>query len=128
MWKTWGGPHRVASDLRARRAVLRLLATGASLAGAMSIGRRASAVERVGVEIADYRFSPATLMIAAGTEVMWLNVDDDPHTIVSASIPPLFKSPALDTDETYGFVFTEPGAYAYFCTVHPYMTGRVVVT
>ena len=38
-----------------------------------------------------------------------------------------FKSPALDTDDSFSFTFAKPGTYTYFCSVHPHMTGTIVV-
>ena len=55
----------------------------------------------------------------------WRNEDDIPHTI--ASTVRAFKSKALDTDDSFSFTFTEPGSYDYFCSLHPHMTGKIVV-
>jgi plastocyanin len=57
--------------------------------------------------------------------VTWTNRDDIPHTV--ASTTKAFKSPALDTDDSYSFTFTTAGSYEYFCSLHPHMTGTVVV-
>ena len=70
-------------------------------------------------------FQPATIQVAAGTTVTWTNRDDIPHTV--ASKDKLFKSKVMDTDESYSFTFTTPGEYSYFCSVHPHMTGTIVV-
>jgi plastocyanin len=59
--------------------------------------------------------------LKAGTTVTWRNEDDIPHTVTSATR--LFKSSALDTDDTYSFTFTEPGMYEYFCS----LPGTIVV-
>jgi plastocyanin len=77
------------------------------------------------VEIDNFAFSPARITVKAGTAVAWLNADDTPHTVASSS--KLFKSKALDTDDSFSFTFTTPGVYQYFCSLHPYMTGTVVV-
>ena len=77
------------------------------------------------VEIDNFAFSPARVTVKAGTTVAWLNADDTPHTVASSS--KLFKSKALDTDDSFSFTFTTPGMYEYFCSLHPYMTGTVVV-
>jgi plastocyanin len=63
--------------------------------------------------------------VKAGTTVTWINEDDAPHTVASSN--KLFKSKALDTGDKFSFTFTTPGTYAYFCSVHPHMTGTVVV-
>ena len=55
----------------------------------------------------------------------WTNRDDIPHTVASAT--KAFKSPALDTDDSYSFTFTTAGSYEYFCSLHPHMTGTIVV-
>jgi len=77
------------------------------------------------VKIDNFSFGPASLTIAAGTTVTWTNRDDIPHTVVSED--KLFKSKVLDTDEKCSFTFAKPGSFGYFCSLHPKMTGKVVV-
>jgi plastocyanin len=77
------------------------------------------------VNIDNFSFMPKTLTVAVGTTVTWTNHDDVPHTVVSTK--KVFASPALDTDQWFSFRFTAPGTYPYFCSVHPMMTGTVVV-
>ncbi len=79
------------------------------------------------VVIDNFAFSPRTLTVAVGTRITWVNHDDVPHTATSSSKPRVFDSGALDTDGTFSFVFQTPGTYAYFCAVHPHMTGTVTV-
>jgi len=79
------------------------------------------------VKIDNFSFTPATLTVTAGTMVTWTNRDDIPHTVVSVDDPKTFKSKVMDTDEKFSFTFTKPGTYTYFCSVHPKMTGTVVV-
>jgi plastocyanin len=79
------------------------------------------------VKIDNFSFTPATLTVAVGTTVTWTNRDDIPHTVVSTDDPKAFKSKVLDTDEKFSFTFSKPGTYPYFCSVHPKMTGTVVV-
>jgi len=78
----------------------------------------------VAVKIGNFSFGPQELKVKAGTTVTWTNEDDIPHTVVS---PNNFRSKALDTDATYAFTFTTPGTYKYFCSLHPHMTGTIVV-
>ena len=77
------------------------------------------------VKIDNFSFGPTTLTVAVGTTVTWTNRDDIPHTVVSDE--KVFKSKVLDTDEKFSFTFTNPGTYPYFCSIHPKMTGKVVV-
>ena len=79
------------------------------------------------VTIDNFTFQPAELTVSVGAKVTWVNRDDVPHTATSTAKPRLFNSNALDTDDTFSFVFTTPGTYDYFCAVHPKMTGRVIV-
>lgn len=79
------------------------------------------------VKIDNFSFGPATLTVPAGTTVTWTNRDDIPHTVTSPDDPKLFKSKVLDTDEKFSFTFTKPGAYPYFCSIHPKMTAKVIV-
>jgi len=77
------------------------------------------------VKIDNFTFQAPSITITAGTQVTWINRDDMPHAI--ASDDKLFKSKALDTDEKFSFTFATPGKYHYFCSIHPKMTGEVVV-
>jgi plastocyanin len=77
------------------------------------------------VKIDNFSFGPATLTVAPGTTVTWVNHDDIPHTVVSTDS--VFKSKVLDTDEKFSFTFTKAGNYPYFCSIHPKMTATVVV-
>jgi plastocyanin len=77
------------------------------------------------VKIDNFSFGPTSITVAVGTTVTWTNRDDIPHTVVSTE--GVFKSKVLDTDEKFSFTFTKPGTYPYFCSVHPKMTGTVVV-
>jgi plastocyanin len=83
--------------------------------------------EPAGVEIKidNFSFSPATLTVKAGTQITWANHDDMAHTVVSEDKS--FKSKVLDTDEKFSFTPTTPGTYTYFCSIHPRMTGKLVV-
>lgn len=79
------------------------------------------------VKIDNFSFGPASLTVSVGTTVTWTNRDDIPHTVVSTDDPKVFKSKVLDTDEQFSFTFTKAGAYSYFCSIHPKMTGKVIV-
>ncbi|HLZ93293.1 MAG TPA: cupredoxin family copper-binding protein [Candidatus Acidoferrum sp.] len=79
----------------------------------------------VEVKIDNFSFGPTSITVAVGTTVTWTNRDDIPHTVVSDE--KVFKSKVLDTDEKFSYTFTKPGTYAYFCSIHPKMTGKVVV-
>lgn len=77
------------------------------------------------VRIDNFTFSPAIVTIAPGTTVTWINGDDIPHTVVSPSGQ--FRSKTLDTEDRFTFTFQARGEYPYFCSLHPHMTGTVVV-
>jgi plastocyanin len=79
------------------------------------------------VIIDNFTFSPVTLTVGVGSTVTWVNHDDVPHTVTSPSKPRVLQSPTLDTDDRFTFVFTAPGTYDYYCTVHPKMTGQIIV-
>ncbi len=79
------------------------------------------------VKIDNFSFAPPTLTVPTGTMVTWTNRDDIPHTVVSTDDAKTFKSKVLDTDEKFSFTFSKPGAFPYFCSIHPKMTGKVIV-
>ena len=79
----------------------------------------------VEVKIDNFSFTPPTITVPLGATVTWTNRDDIPHTVVSTD--GVFKSKVRDTDEKFSYTFTKAGTYPYFCSVHPKMTGKVVV-
>jgi plastocyanin len=78
------------------------------------------------VTIDKFMFAPKELTIVAGTEVSWINKDDEAHTVVSVGSK-LFKSKALDTGDKFSFTFHDPGTYEYLCSIHAQMTGKIIV-
>ena len=77
------------------------------------------------VNIDNFVFGPQTVTVPVGATVTWTNKDDIPHTTVSTD--GVFKSKVMDTDEQFTYTFTKAGTYSYYCSVHPKMTGKVVV-
>ncbi|MFZ0804031.1 MAG: cupredoxin family copper-binding protein [Terriglobales bacterium] len=77
------------------------------------------------VKIDNFSFGPQTLTVPVGATVTWTNRDDIPHTVVSTD--GVFKSKVRDTDEQFSYTFARAGTYPYYCSVHPKMTGTVVV-
>jgi plastocyanin len=77
------------------------------------------------VRIDSFSFSPSTLKVKVGTQVTWTNGDDIPHTVVSNTLT--FRSKVLGTGEKFTFTAGKRGTYSYSCSIHPNMTGKVVV-
>jgi plastocyanin len=107
--------------LRARPGMTVWPLLAAALIFTLALPARAAEVQ---VTIDNFTFSPQRLTVKAGTTVTWTNRDDIPHIVAA---PPKFKSKALDTDDKYSFTFATPGTYGYFCSLHPHMTGSIVV-
>ncbi len=112
--------------LRMLRLVLPALVAGL-LSGVM-LARHVHAAQepKAAISIDNFTFAPATVTIPVGTAVTWTNRDDIPHSIVASD--KAFRSQALDTDDGYSFTFARAGTFDYFCGLHPYMTGKVIVT
>jgi amicyanin len=80
------------------------------------------------IQIKSFAFNPATLTVKTGTTVTWTNEDSVPHTIVTdTGAPVAISSDTLSNGASYQFTFTQPGTYAYHCSIHPSMKGTVVV-
>ncbi len=73
----------------------------------------------------NFSFSPAAATVPVGATVTWTNRDDVPHNIVSSEKK--FASPVRDTDQQFSHRFEASGTYPYYCSIHPKMTGRIVV-
>ena len=92
---------------------------------ALALSTVLSAAEPVTVDIAKFAFTPKEITVTPGTTVVWVNHDETPHTVAASDHG--FVSKALDTDDRYEHTFADEGDVAYFCTVHPFMTGVVHV-
>jgi plastocyanin len=101
----------------------RTLALAATVAASALLG--SSALADTNIVLDQFSFGPQRVTVKAGTTVTWTNDDDIPHTVASST--KLFKSKALDTSDKFSFTFTTPGVYEYFCSIHPHMTGTIVV-
>ncbi|HEY8298476.1 MAG TPA: cupredoxin family copper-binding protein [Candidatus Baltobacteraceae bacterium] len=78
------------------------------------------------VHIKDFKFSPATLHVAAGDTVVFVNDDSEAHT--ATSLTRAFDSGGLDTNDRWQHRFAKPGSYSYICALHPYMKGAILVS
>src|SRR3989441_4641908 len=96
------------------------------LAGSPSVTANAQpSAANAEVKIDNFSFAPTTITVAVGATVTWTNRDDIPHTVVSTD--GVFKSKVRDTDETFSYTFAKAGIYPYYCSIHPKMTGQVMV-
>jgi plastocyanin len=110
--------HLVRTALLAGLLALALQAPPAAAAAA-------AAATGTEVKIDNFTFAPQRVTIKPGTTVTWINEDDIPHTI--AATGKAFRSKVLDTDDRFSFTFTTAGTFEYFCSLHPHMTGTIVV-
>jgi plastocyanin len=97
-----------------------------ALAGEMK-DTGASSAGQSKIEIKDFAFNPQSITVKSGEKITWINRDEEPHTVVSVE-KQFKKSSALDTDQEFTITAGAPGTYTYFCSVHPKMTGTIVVT
>lgn len=96
-----------------------------SLAGTVLTAGIVVAQEPNAVTIKNFMFSPMALTVKAGETVTWKNLDGEPHTVVNDA--GLFRSAALDQNDTYQFKFDKPGVYNVFCGIHPNMKETITV-
>ena len=116
--------HAEKYSWRLRAMLAALFLTGFSFSAAIT--REATAANKGGkVSIADFQFTPAEITIAPGESVTWTNNDGAPHGLE-------YQDGSTGKDlllpgASYSRRFDKPGSYDYNCSIHPYMTGRVVV-
>ncbi|MVV47809.1 amidase [Pseudomonas sp. PB120] len=79
----------------------------------------------VNIDIKEFMFGPKDMTVAVGTKVTWVNDDEIPHTV--AETHKVFRSGALDTHDSFSWVFNTPGEFEYFCALHPQMIGKILV-
>jgi plastocyanin len=100
-----------------------------ALALRVSPGRRSRAAHVAGEDpsdtISDFKFTPATITIHAGDTITWTNVGPTEHTATASNGS--FNTGILKKGQSASHTFTQPGTYAYICTIHPFMHGTIVV-
>ncbi|MFL6721952.1 MAG: plastocyanin/azurin family copper-binding protein [Sphingomonas sp.] len=102
------------------------LVTGALLLSVIAgMAQAVPAPAAAAVQIGNFTFKNPVVTVKVGTTVTWTNGDDIPHTVVSKD--GVFKSKVLDTGDRFTFTFAKPGQFGYFCSLHPHMTGQVIV-
>ncbi len=79
----------------------------------------------VRVNIHNFAFVPARLVVSKWTQIIWTNTDQDPHTVMSTKR--LWASDALDTTDQFKRVFKATGTFPYYCSSHPFMHGTITV-
>lgn len=75
------------------------------------------------IGIQNFAFSPVVLTVKKGTTVTWTNSDSTPHQIKSAT----FNSSQLSKGQSFSFTFDTAGSFNYICSIHPSMTGKIIV-
>jgi plastocyanin len=117
------------SHLRTRFHTLGILAAvfmmTAMYGTSVAAGQGNAPAKTVAIDIDNFKFGIVSLETAVGTTVTWTNRDDVPHTVTSST--KLFKSPPLDTGDVFSYTFKEAGTFEYYCSMHPRMTGKIVV-
>ena len=104
---------------------LAVLASSAVAPTAVASMTTAAAPAAAAVQIDNFTFKAPVVTVKPGTTVTWTNGDDIPHTVVSKD--GVFKSKVLDTGDRFSFTFAKPGQFGYYCSLHPHMTGTIVV-
>jgi plastocyanin len=101
-----------------------------AMAGMSSAAASATAAARPvaadAVTIRNFDFGPQIVTVKPGATVHWTNQDSEAHTVTSDA--GAFSSPVLQPGAGFSFTFTKPGTYSYHCSIHPFMTGKVVVS
>lgn len=111
--------------------IFRLGLAGLIIVALMIVGRASSGAtaaeekQATEIKIDNFSFSPNTVTVPVGSTVRWTNHDDVPHNVVNEDKS--LKSKTMDTDENFSYTFTKAGTYTYYCSIHPRMTGKVVV-
>ncbi len=104
-----------------------LYATFTPPAAGVVITSEEGTIDYNGIKVKKYAFDPQTLSTKTGTTVTWVNENPGTiHTVTSKTS--LFSSGNIQSKESFSFTFGKPGTYAYFCAIHPWMNGTVVVS
>jgi plastocyanin len=114
-----------AARLAPCRALIVALLLGPVMGAMLALGTVAAQDAANVVTIDNFTFTPKELTVPVGTTVKWINHDDIPHLVVEKKTA--FRSNALDTDDSYSYMFASAGTFDYFCGLHPQMVGKIIV-
>ncbi len=81
--------------------------------------------QEVSVAIEGYTYTPDTLVVKKGTVVTWTNNDTQAHS--ASADEGSFDTGLLEQGDSASVTLNEPGEYTYHCSLHPNMTGSIVV-
>jgi plastocyanin len=124
-----GRSHRTANVVALILVLVLMLAIAvfAAACGGTSTTTTATSAAAGGAQVAikGFAFNPASVTIKAGESVTWTNQDGTTHDV--AGDKGEFDSGSLGSDSTFTFTFAKAGTYAYHCSIHPNMTGTIIV-
>jgi plastocyanin len=75
-----------------------------------------------------YAFDPKTIDAKVGQSIRWVNDDSAPHNVTGTSGPSFKASSTFGKGGSFTLHLTQAGTYQYYCTIHPFMKGTIVVT
>ncbi len=111
--------------MHVRRVLVPALVALVVVAGCGSASTPAPTSGSASVVIQNYQYTPQVLNVTVGTTVTWTNRDPVPHTVTADN--GAFSSGNLSQGATFSFTFTKPGTYEYYCEIHTFMHGTIVV-
>jgi plastocyanin len=115
----------LATRFAISRAVIVAVLLGPVVGAMLAFGSVAAQDATDVITIDNFAFTPPELTVVVGTTVKWVNHDDIPHLVVNKD--KAFRSKALDTDDSFSYMFASAGTFDYFCALHPHMVGKVIV-
>ena len=114
-----------AAPFAISRAVIAAMLIGPVVGAMLAVAAVAAEDAANAITIDNFTFTPPELTVAVGTTIKWINHDDIPHSVVNKD--KVFRSKALDTDDSFSYTFASAGTFDYFCGLHPHMVGKVIV-
>jgi plastocyanin len=99
---------------------------GGSSTASAGAGSSAAATAPNTIMIKDFMYSPAEITVAPGAKITVTNADKAAHTVTAGD--KAFDTGNIAPGQTGQLTApTKPGSYPYICTIHPYMTGMLIV-
>jgi plastocyanin len=98
---------------------------GAAPATAATSAAKPPPIGKLEISISSYSYHPATIMVAAGTKVTFINRDQTSHT--ATGIDRALDTGTVSPGRSATVVLTKPGTYTYYCQFHAFMQGTIVV-